>query len=280
MMPSYAEMFPMFIAKLLKLIIIKVPLGIAPPDKIYASFLHSLFERTNLYLVDFYVPEYESNVNQLRKHDQLRYPEKLLPAAPFLILEDGFKTTKDVYERENIVGYIGGYREVKGIINFVKAIRLILERKDNNVRFLIAGDGILRDQIRKMVRECPQDRVNLMDWIPHEKLPKYLNELKLLVIPSYSEGAPNIAIEAMTCGTPILSTNVGAIPLLIRKSETGFILENNSPEHIAEKIIQVLNNGDPLLQKVAENARSLINERYRFSVTVETWSRVLAQTIR
>lgn len=116
-----------------------------------------------------------------------------------------------------------------------------------------------------------------MDWLPHKKLHKYLNELKLLVIPSYSESGPFIAIEAMACGTPILATKVGVIPLLVKDGETGFILDNNSPECIAKNIFRVLKYDNQYLQDVANNARDLIDKNYTFSATVNRWKEIFNQ---
>jgi glycosyltransferase involved in cell wall biosynthesis len=264
----------MFFAKLLGKVIIKVPLGVAPRDRIYAPFVYKLFEKMSLCLSDYYIPEYETNTKQLKRYEQLKYPQKLLPAAHFFVLEDEFKIMKTINERENVVGYIGGFREIKGIVNFVKAIPLVLN-KDNEIRFLIAGEGVLKNEIEKLIRKYPENKVTLIDWIPHEEVPKYLNELKLLVIPSYSEGVPNIAIEAMACGTPILSTKVGVIPMLIQNGKNGFILEDNSPECIASSIIEVLSRGNSYLKKIANNARYLIDEKYKFHSIVERWRRIL-----
>ena len=110
-------------------------------------------------------------------------------------------------------------------------------------------------------------------WISHEDLPDYLNRLRLLIIPSYSEGLPNIMLEAMACGTPVLATPVGAIPDIIKDGETGFIMENNTPACIAENINRVLK--DTNLEKIAADAKKVVEENFTFESSVKTWKILL-----
>jgi len=90
------------------------------------------------------------------------------------------------------------------------------------------------------------------------EMPAYLNKLKLLIIPSSSEGVPTILLEAMTCGTPALATPVGGIPDILKDGENGFILPDNSPRSIVQGIIRAL--GHPRLSEIAENAQKLLAE--------------------
>ena len=101
----------------------------------------------------------------------------------------------------------------------------------------------------------------------------YLNELKLLVLPSYTEGLPNIMLEAMACGTPVLATPVGAIPDVIKDGETGFIMENNSPERIAENVIRALNDSN--LDIIVKNARELVEKDFTYEAAVERYRKIL-----
>ena len=78
----------------------------------------------------------------------------------------------------------------------------------------------------------------------------------------------------MACGTPVLATPVGGVPDLIKDGETGFIMEDNSPQCIAKNVTKVLKH--PGLEEIAQNGRKLIEEQYIFKVIVEECRRALA----
>jgi len=77
----------------------------------------------------------------------------------------------------------------------------------------------------------------------------------------------------MACGTPVLATPVGAIPDVIIDGKTGFIMENNSPECIAENVKRALDSPD--LERIAENGRRFVEENFTFEKTVENWKGIL-----
>ena len=80
-------------------------------------------------------------------------------------------------------------------------------------------------------------------------------------------------LEAMACGTPVLATPVGAIPDVIIDGKTGFIMENNSPECIAENVIRAL--ASPDLERIAEGGRRFVEENFTFEKTVKNWKGIL-----
>lgn len=202
-----------------------------------------------------------------------RYKNKICIAHKHFIDFDKFKIKKKFNDRADLVGYIGRLSEEKGTLNFVKAIpEISIENSD--LRFLIVGEGSLRNEIGRYLEEKNlNDKVKLTGWAPHDKIPNYLNELKLLVLPSYTEGLPNIMLEAMACGTPVLATPVGAIPDIIKDGKNGFIMENNSSERIAKNVIRALNY--PNLDKIVKNARELAEKKFTYEVAVERYRKIL-----
>jgi len=236
-------------------------------EKIMAKIFRIL-ENINFSLVDKIVGYTENNIYDLGLE---RYKHKFFNGARFVDLKN-FKISKNIDERKkNIIAYIGRLSEEKGITNFIDAAAILSDRY-NDLTFLIGGNGPLFNEVEKKVKNC-NSNTTLIGWIEHDELPEYLNKLKLLVIPAYTETGPYIALEAMACGTPVLAMSVGFIPDIIEDGENGFILESNSPECIAQHIERILNY--PYQNQVAKRARDLIEKNYTLQAAVERYKKIL-----
>jgi glycosyltransferase involved in cell wall biosynthesis len=80
----------------------------------------------------------------------------------------------------------------------------------------------------------------------------------------------------MACGTPVLSTPVGAIPDFITDGETGFLMENNSPGCIEKNLIRVLNFPD--IEKIIINAQNLLKKEFTLESAVNRYCEILKKT--
>jgi len=269
-------LLPMLTAKLLRKDVVLVIAG---------SLQHELkFSNNNLYMP----VEILENINRslsnrvvlhttnlIKEWNLEKYRNKISIAHEYFLDFDKFKIKNKFDERDNLVGYVGRLSEEKGVLNFVKAIPKILKERDG-IKCMVGGDGQLQDEIERYLGgENLDNKVKLMGWIPHDELPDYLNELKLLVIPSYTESGPIIALEAMACGTPILATRVGHILNMVDDGETGFIMESNSPECIAENVARALNY--PGLGEVAKNARELVEKEFTYEAAVKKYREILKE---
>ena len=256
---------PILLAKLLRKK--TIVLATSPASSLFFEIL----EKIHYSLADQIVVESESVI---MNHTVLNKYRKKISIGARYVNNRIFKIKTELKDKINLVGYIGRFSQEKGVMNFVEAIPLIL-KEQGDVEFLIAGDGLLFDKIKGTLKNKKLlHKVKMPGWVSHEdELPDYLNELKLLVLPSYLEGLPTIVLEAMACGAPVLATPVGGVPDVIKDGETGFILEDNSPECIAKNVIRALDN--PRLDEIGGNARKHIEQKYTYEAAVERYRKIL-----
>lgn len=262
-------LLPLITSKVLGIKAIEIVTRSKPNSKI--TKLISLQDPILFRLLDGISPESEGLISEL---DLYSYREKLLPEGARFIELSHYSIKKKLSERKNLIGFIGRIKQEKGIMEFIGAIPLVVNEIDN-VEFLIGGSGDLLEWINVECNKIRKDKgieITITGWIG-QNLPDYLNELKLIVLPTYSDAFPTIILEAMACGTPVLTTHVGAITDIIRKDgETGFIMENNSPECISKNIVRSLEY--PELDIVVKNARKVIEQKYSYEAAVERYRKI------
>ncbi len=269
-----ALVLPMITAKLLRKDVIIVSAGSGIKDSnIFNDPLTGIL--TYLYMIGYHLADkiVLCSKRLIEIQSLQKYKDKIFIAQHHFLDFDKFKINIKLNERDHLIGYVGRLSEEKGTFNFVNAIPNTLQKK-YEVAFIIVGDGQLRVDIEKyLIEHNLNEKVKMAGWISHDNLPQYLNKMKLIVLPSYTEGLPNVMLEAMACGTPILATAVGAIPDFISDCDTGFILENNSPECIGGNILRVLNY--PGLEQIAIKAKSLVEKEFSFEVAAEKLREIL-----
>jgi len=204
------------------------------------------------------------------------WEDKILIAHHHFIPIEFFTVIIPFSNRSPVIGYIGRISREKGVQNFVQALPSIIHDHPSDLHVIIGGEGLMKENIESfIITENLNRHVELPGWIPSDDFPKYLNKLRLLVLPSYSEGLPNIILEAMACGTPVLANAVGANTDLIQDGETGFLMKDNSPECIAENVLRALNSPD--LEKISRNGRRFIQENFTFEKTLESYNRIFQE---
>ena len=266
---------PMVVAKIFG----KKPFLSLPSSQLQMSIaIGDIFSRELQYisktafLISSFIILYTPNL--LTEWNLEEYKDKILFAHEQYIDFTKFHKTKKIEERENIIGYVGRLSPEKGIENFAEAITLLSEEKDN-LKFYIIGDGNLMDKIQLYIKNNGlNDSTTILGRIDQSELPEYLNKLQMLVIPSYTEGLPNIMLEAMACGTPVLAPAVGSIPDIITDSQNGFILTDNSPKSICEGIKKVINYPEKSI--ISENAEDTVKKYFTYETVVKQWSDILS----
>lgn len=284
---SRSYLLPTLLAKLLSKKIVSIVTGSASKSakEVYAQTLYGyggviffhifrVLENINYRFADRIIAESKTIVCQVELE---KYERKIWLSGCFFNTSL-FEEKKAVLDRRNLVGYIGRLSEEKGVMNFIKAIPLILNKR-HDIEFLIGGDGHLIDKIKNELKSGNlSEKVTLTGWIAHEQLIHYYNDVKVLVVPSYTESIPIVALEAMACGTPALATAVGGVPDLIKDGENGFILKDNSPECIADSVVKVLEH--PRLDEIGQAGRASVEEGYTYEAATEKYRMILNSLVK
>ena len=115
-----------------------------------------------------------------------------------------------------LVLFVGNLVPVKGLDVLIDALALVAAG-GGDVRCAIAGDGPLRSELRSRIKALRlEERVRLAGQVPQGRLPQWYRAADLVVLPSRSEGVPNVLLEAAACGTPCIASRVGGIPEILR----------------------------------------------------------------
>jgi glycosyltransferase involved in cell wall biosynthesis len=153
--------------------------------------------------------------------------------------------TSEPGNNKKVVLYVGRLDPVKGVRYLVQAMGILRDRGLRNAKLLIVGDGSEKKYLEELVKKLGlEDYIVFVGRVSHDKIPEYMASADLFVLPSLSEGFPNVIIEAMAMGLPIIASRVGGLPWIIKDGVNGFLVEPSNPHEIAEKITFLLINDD------------------------------------
>jgi glycosyltransferase involved in cell wall biosynthesis len=232
------------------------------------KFFFKIIEYINYHTVDLLVSECSHMLIENRQAIPMHSGVANLPVDT-----DQFRRYTRIPERSYDLGYFGQLVKRKGIMNLVESVAEIVKCK-KDISVIIGSKGEQKEEIVRFIHDNNlEQNIRIIDWIPREKFPDYLNSVRVFILPSALEGLPNTVLEAMACGAVVLSTPVGGIPDVIIDGVSGFIMENNSVPCITKNIQRVLNY--PELERIADNAQAIIKKEYSFEFTLYRYSELL-----
>ena len=159
---------------------------------------------------------------------------------PFKNMELRYKYA--IGENEILILFVGYLDTFKGIFELIDAFYEI-NKKNKNVKLMMVGTGPKKDEIKKKVSKLNlEDFVIFTGKISPVEMYNYYQAADIFVLPSYTEGLPISVLEAMACGLPIVTTNVGGIPEVIEDGLNGFIINSKDENELREKLKILIKN--------------------------------------
>ena len=173
-----------------------------------------------------------------------------------------------------LVLYVGRFTSEKGLDRLLSALPLVHSRFEPKL-ILVGGDDAqaastkrLKSRVRQLGLE---DRILFAGRVPNAALPLYYSASSLMVLPSLYESFGLVALESLACGTPVVSTPVGALEHVILRGKTGEVVSDSGPGALARGI-------DKVLTRTKETG--YVQSKVRASVTCFDWSNIAAAVER
>ncbi len=170
------------------------------------------------------------------------------------------------FEGEKLV-YVGRLTPKKGVKYLISAMKLV-----RDMDLLVVGDGPDRRRLEKMAAGL---RVKFIGMVSPEKVYDYLEQAKILILPSLYEGLPNVILEAMSMGIPVIATRVGGIPDVIKDGETGLLVDPGRVDELAISMKRLIEN-HRLWEKLADNCFE-VAKKYAWGCVVERFENLLKE---
>lgn len=207
---------------------------------------------------------------------QYKVNERRITVVPNGVDIDYFVPDYEQQSSRPTIIYVGRLVNQKDPLTLLGAFRIV-HKKIPEVRLLIIGNGILRVRLERFVKQHSlQKSVSLLPGTVDIK--EYLQRSSIFLMSSRYEGSPNILIEAMACGLPVIATRTSGIPELIEHGINGYLVSPGDWESMARLTIRLLHN-NRLWENMGTQARSSIVDGHNLKKCVRLTEKVLLDHI-
>jgi glycosyltransferase involved in cell wall biosynthesis len=167
-----------------------------------------------------------------------------------------------------VVGFVGRIVPAKGLQYLIDSIPYVKE-EFKNIKLLIIGEGSIVARLHQQAKEK-----KVYDSIifagKRRDIPDILSCIDIFVMPSIAEGLPNALLEAMAMGKPIVATEVGGIPEVIKNGVNGLLVPPRNPGALATAMEGLIGN-DRLTAQMGHAARDLVLDKFSMVTIAQKW---------
>jgi glycosyltransferase involved in cell wall biosynthesis len=233
------------------------------------SVLHRELLKRNLSCADEVCSTSEVMAGEIRK-----YCNRLVTITPFGISCDQFRPPSDNKngdDNEFVIGTVKTLEPIYGIDYLIRSFALLTRRYrgSSRLRLVIAGEGYLRPSLQKLARHLGVGSVTeFLGAAPHDEVPSLLRRLSVFANLSNSESFGVAALEASACELPVVATNVGNLPEIVRHNVTGIIVPPRNPESAAEAFLTLLKNSE-IRRTLGTAGRQFVLQNYDWSMNAK-----------
>lgn len=176
------------------------------------------------------------------------------------------------YEKEFDVIYQGGITLERGVFELVKAIEIAKQTK-NNIKMIFVGpfgDEGAKEKVFNYIKEKKLgENIKFIGKIPHKDVEGYIRRSKigvvtLLPLPKYFKNIPIKQFEYMSCGIPVIGSDLPPIKKFLTSYNSGIIVDPTNPKQISNAIVKLINNPE-LCEELGNNGIRAVTKEYNWS---------------
>ena len=181
-----------------------------------------------------------------------------------------FRSSGSTPQMRNYVAAVGSLLPVKRWDRLLRIVQKVKSTGVGDVCLRIAGHGPLRPALEELARTLGiSEAVKFLGAT--DDIPAFLRQAKFLVHTSESEGCPNVVMEAMACGLPVVAMDAGDIPYLVEEGRTGFVVPQEDEGTLADRVSLLLRD-EPLCRSMGQAAREKAEREFSLKRLVsESW---------
>lgn len=194
------------------------------------------------------------------------YPQKHRPiVTPFGVDITKFKINKVRTNSECFkVGIVKKLEHKYGLDILIQGFFEFIHSKNIKASLSIVGNGSQKRNLEGLVRTLSlENKVKFLGSLDNDEVPQFLNTLDVFVVPSReeSESFGVAAVEASSCGLPVIAANIGGLAEVIEHDQTGILVDAENPSAIADALTK-LHSDDSLRRFMSENAIRRVKLKY------------------
>ncbi len=218
-------------------------------------------------------------VEEAKKYD-ISMPDRSVVAYPAITpaTYDLFKLSHTKTDRFNIIS-IGRHHWIKGYTYALDALKILVDA-GVPAYYTIIASGVLPDQLLFQIEDLDLHQyINIIDGLPHSEVLNYVAQSDVLLMCSVEEGIPNVVLEAMAVGTPVVSTDCSGIPEIIEDGITGYISQACFPDSIAAGLKKVYQQDASERQQMILKAREKLAQNHLIEVQLNHIEKLYTQVL-
>ena len=212
------------------------------------------------------------------------YTSKSVEVTPFGVDTSIFKASERPTSqgKELVIGTVKAMEEKYGITYLIRAFKEVKEQNPEfNLKLLLVGGGSQMEELKSLSAELEiKDKVEFTGKVNFELIPEYHNRIDIFCALSVldSESFGVAVVEASSCENPVVVSNVGGLPEVVKNGETGLVVEKQNVDATVSALNQLIRNED-LRVKMGKSGRKRVIANYDWSKNVDQMVEIYRQTL-